>query len=775
MINTRWQFNFGPIARTDAGDTPDTFNLASLPLHVMLDALMAATNRDEFVAWLWHDLFKPAFYWHYDAGRDKFDWEHIPGYGGSVFEPAEHQFADHSITNVPLGLVGTHHAKKPYKDLPHFTILEKDIISEQVDQINLGAASIYVQLAFAIEPALPAALVRAVIAESFVEIVTKDVAAALRTILATKSPSFSRVRFVFETRSGFHFSNPPTNAEIWSQVGQQYDVRPNGDELVMTHIAPVSTATNFSTEVVVDLTGAAPTPEQMPNTLGLAELLIVYQDDRTIVMTVPHPHIYHLDISDLKVKTLALTKSKLQLLDVLTIDKGTDLLAAAFDSQIDIREVPGRLPIPPNTHVNRGNPHLRPIDKIIAYPGVLMSQIVDHGRRCRVCSSSFASDLAAKNDWPGHDFTDAEYLGSGGDICPLCRIYTANSHKSRTPEEKQLGITGDRKALRGSFALILPSSHFDVWDGDCRLIERPPLDVGGRFDLTKPPLQRVTVTQQEYALFNQISRRVIAALWRKIDSSSPIPLPYLGGILLTQREAEQVRKVLPVLRDLLAPVTLLAYPFEVSVKPGVEIALDVVLADFKQHHTKHTYLKSRVNVFPIDPESRLFVLADSKLQIEINRDWFDACDRLATFTSGMSASQRNEWMRRVASGNDIVTSYFESLQTSLLRNRSTAPAADRTALSMTDDVWVKLFGDDPNQRWVAYEQMSKEIQAILERYPMLLQLFSVMTQPKEREDDSRDTIRTSEEANESGVGRGPGRGQRTASARRPRTRRQTGR
>jgi len=47
------QFNFGPIARTDASGTHDTFNLASLPLHVTLDALMAATNRDEFVAWCW--------------------------------------------------------------------------------------------------------------------------------------------------------------------------------------------------------------------------------------------------------------------------------------------------------------------------------------------------------------------------------------------------------------------------------------------------------------------------------------------------------------------------------------------------------------------------------------------------------------------------------------------------------------------------------------------------------------------------------------------------
>ena len=56
------EFNFGPIARTQAGGKDDTINLASFPLHVMLNALVGSTSVEEFIAWLWHDLYKPAFY-----------------------------------------------------------------------------------------------------------------------------------------------------------------------------------------------------------------------------------------------------------------------------------------------------------------------------------------------------------------------------------------------------------------------------------------------------------------------------------------------------------------------------------------------------------------------------------------------------------------------------------------------------------------------------------------------------------------------------------------
>lgn len=760
MTNKQWQFNFGPIARTDAGTRPDgrpihdTFNLASLPLHVMLDALMAATNRDEFVAWLWHDLFKPAFYW-VSQGPKRFSWNHVPGYVGSPFESAEGKFA--ATINIPIGLVSTHHARNP-----QLIVREGEVMADQSDQLNLGPASVYIQLTLAVEPALPTALVRAVIAESFVEAATKSVAVALSQTLASKTPNFSRVRFVFETQQRIGFSTPPTGTEIWNRVGQHYDVRVQADELVMRHFTPINTTEPFESEFVVDLTGVAPSPEQLlENLFGLAELLIVYQDDRTIIMTVPQPQIYALNIATLKSETLSLARNKLNSLDVLTTSQNPDLLETVFDSQVEIREVPDRGVRP------------RSLDKVIANPSEQLGQAATRGRRCRICGSAFDSKLPQKTDWPGHDFTDPEHLGFGSDICPLCRIYAVNSHKSRTPEEKNRGITGDRKALRGSFALILPSSHFDVQDEDCRLVEKPPLDVGGRFDLATVPLHRVTVTQQEYALFNQMSRRVIAGLWLKIESTAALPLPYLGGILLTHREASQVRKVLPAMRALFAPVTLKAYPFDVKVTPGVEIALDVVLTDFKQHHTKHTYLKSRASIVPIHPDSRLSMLADNKLQIELNRDWFKAYDRLAAFTAGMSAGQRKEWLKRVAGGSDVVTAYYESAETSLRSKRKTAKTAEQMAFAFAGSFWITRFGDDPSQGWAAYEDELKNIREILGRYPMFPQLFSALTERKEKEDDNSNAADTSQKAGAS-ADRGAGRRGEAGTTKRTRARRQTG-
>jgi hypothetical protein len=60
---------------------------------------MAATNRDEFVAWLRHDLFKPAFYWQWNAPKNKFGWNHTPGL--DPFVQAEARFANVSVTNIP--------------------------------------------------------------------------------------------------------------------------------------------------------------------------------------------------------------------------------------------------------------------------------------------------------------------------------------------------------------------------------------------------------------------------------------------------------------------------------------------------------------------------------------------------------------------------------------------------------------------------------------------------------------------------------------------------
>ena len=81
-------------------------------------------------------------------------------------------------TNIREGLVGTHHGFK--SQIPHFALHESDFISDQGDQVNLGSVVNYIQLSLAAEPALPTLLARSVIADAFIEVVTKDVAGALQ-------------------------------------------------------------------------------------------------------------------------------------------------------------------------------------------------------------------------------------------------------------------------------------------------------------------------------------------------------------------------------------------------------------------------------------------------------------------------------------------------------------------------------------------------------------------------------------------------------------------
>ena len=83
-----------------------------------------------------------------------------------------------------------------------------DFISDQGDQVNLGATVNYIQLSIAAEPALPTLLARSVIADAFIEIVTKDVAEALkRAIKDDGRTPIEQVRFEFETVSNLTFSS----------------------------------------------------------------------------------------------------------------------------------------------------------------------------------------------------------------------------------------------------------------------------------------------------------------------------------------------------------------------------------------------------------------------------------------------------------------------------------------------------------------------------------------------------------------------------------------
>jgi hypothetical protein len=728
------EFDFGPISRTVDASTGkgDAINFASLPVHEVMTALLAATDRDEFGAWLWHDLFKPLFWWRWNSQKAKFDWIHYPS--TKVNNPLGVEKHWSTFTKVPSGLVGTHHYWRGHK----FTLKEQEAITNEFNQITLGKETCFLQLALLAEPATNTALLRAVIADAFMEVVTKAAAQAIKQELAKKQPTFSQVRYVFECKKT-QFSKPPTNAEI-EALRDQYDMKFRSDALVIIHIIPVASADldGQQVEVKIDFNGSPLTPEQLvQEIITLGELLTVYQDSRTIVMGLPQ--FLQIDVKNLEKQVKAATEQRLQKLDIRTLaaekdlkkqartrkrvdweklsleweGQNVDLLAHVFAEQVKIRLIDGKSLLT-KIQYKKGRKtqetKIRPLSEVVSWPVELLQ---GKSRRCRFCNSAFESVLPPSKAKVGGYFTDIEHVGLGGDICPMCRIYVLNSHKSRTAAEKAKGITSDRKGYRGAFALLMPTSHFIYAEDQCRLVEQPPLDVGGRF---ANPLQRATVTLQEYALFNMLSRRIIARIWTQLedtDETQPLPLPYLGAILLTQDKFAQVQALFDCLEMLFEEVVLSAYPFEVTVQPAVELAFEMAVNDLQKHHTKHTYLKTSPTIVSADPESKFTLLVDNNLQLEVNRQFFADRDRLVELLNSIRGQQRqHNWLLSVLQGNDPVTATAETFY-------------DRSSFYKAEDAFWSTHMEEgsPAEQWSTYEEVRKKVEQIVSRYPLLIEFF----------------------------------------------------
>jgi len=354
---------------------------------------------------------------------------------------------------------------------------------------------------------------------------------------------------------------------------------------------------------------------------------------------------------------------------------------------------------------------VRWLNEIVSWPIELLQ---NKSRRCRFCNTVFDSDFPLAEAKVGVYFTDIEHVGFGGDICPMCRIYVLNSHKSRTAAERAVGITSDRKGYRGAFALIAPSSHFTYIEDQCTLVEQPPLDIGGRF---ANPLQRATVTLQEYALFNTLSRRIIARIWAQLDAANktrPLPLPYLGAILLTQDKAAQVRTLFDCLEVLFDKVELLAYPFKVTVQPAVELAFEMAVNDLQKHHTKHTYLKTSPLIVAVAPQSKFTLLVDNGLQLEVNKEFFEDRKQLRELLEGIGGLKRqHNWLLAVLQGEDPVTATAEAFY-------------DRSSFWQAEKVFwdTQLSAASPVEQWQQYEEVRNEVRRIVAKYPMLIEFFA---------------------------------------------------
>lgn len=720
-------FNFGPIARTSAGGEDDTINLAPFPLHVMLNALVGSTSVEEFVAWLWHDLYKPAFHWI--RGKNRFLWYHVPGMG--AFSQAEKIFAQR--TNIREGLVRTHHRFQ--KGVPHFALRESDFISDQGEQVNLGATVNYLQLSFAAEPALPTLLPRLVIANAFIEVVTKEVANALQqAFIAAKRVPIEQVRFEFKTECGITFSSSPTQSEIWQKVGKHFDVR-DGKTFIMRHLTPVTSAKHepFAVAFTADLTGKPLSPgEMLDNTVSLAELLVLYQDSRTVIIAVPQSQLYAFDLANIQSATFE--NSRLQLtkeFNVLTKEGSVDYLKAAFESQIEIREVPGRLP-------KGGKNSSRLLSEAVQRPIEMLTKAKNalNGRLCCLTGTWFQSclpeeSLNSEEVLFKTAFVDTEFVGLTADaaqqryLAPLTLLYAINSSGAGKGGET-------RKAFRGAFANLVPASHFAIDEDGAKAVERPRLDQGGRF---VSQLNRITVTTQEFTLFQQMSRRIIAKLWQRVAAEQLLPLPYLGAIALTQEpeQRERIKQLLPQLDLLFSEVTLKTYPFKIAVKPAIEIGLEVAVQDKKQHHVKHTLLKTTPHLITVERQSAIPMLIDDKMQVNLTSAFFTRTACLAAMSDTLKhrkkkVSQQELWLKLIAGNRDLVTAVLESAAATLQTDRLPKTLSlDTAAFTDAENFWDQHIGTGNfAASWERYERLNRSTANALEEFPALLLLLQML-------------------------------------------------
>ena len=465
--------------------------------------------------------------------------------------------------------------------------------------------------------------------------------------------------------------------------------------------------------------------DKYQNSISLAELLVLYQDSRTVIIAVPQSQLYSSDlptkIQEIQKATLDTSRCRLeQDFNVLTQKDGVDYLAAAFDSQVDIREVPGR-------QAKRTKD--RPLNEVILHPSEMLDKArkSPSGKICRLTGTPFVSSLdpaqTRLDKLFSSKFVDTEFVGFGEDIAPLTHLYVINS-----PEAKK-GISA-RKSLRGSFAFFAPASHFAADDQELKAVEQPPLDIGGRFHNA---LNRITVTTQEFTLFQQMSRRVIAKLWQHIAPDEHLPLPYLGAIALTHELNDRVRNLLPHLDLIFSNVALKAYPFESEVRPAIEVALVTTIKPDRSAHQKHTLLKMTPHITTVNSQSAIPILIDDNVQVNLTKAFFEREKLLTEVTNELKRSkkgvnQKNLWLKLVLANKDPVTAVFESSAATINVGRLPKNSTlEDIAFKDAENFWDRhIDKGDFAESWKQYEELKQNATNALEEFPALLLLLQAL-------------------------------------------------
>ncbi|MGB9872853.1 MAG: hypothetical protein ACPLYD_14505, partial [Anaerolineae bacterium] len=187
---------------------------------------------------------------------------------------------------------------------------------------------------------------------------------------------------------------------------------------------------------------------------------------------------------------------------------------------------------------------------------------------------------------------------------------------------------------------------------------------------------------------------------------------------------DQVRALFDRLEALFKPVELVAYPFRIAVQPAVELAFEMAVNDLKQHHTKHTYLKTSPTIVAVDLDSKFTLLVDNGLQLEVSRQFFEDRRRVHELLHNIkSQERRRNWLLAVLQGADPVTATVESFYD----GENPIGSAERL-------FWNAHWGAEAfAHQWQKYEEVRQEVQNILSRYPFRYPLLIEILLQTEKE------------------------------------------
>lgn len=715
---TRFQFNLGPISRT-LGEGGDHLGFASLPVHELIMALLGARNREEFISWLWHDTFKALFMWELKRNGAP-GWFHIPGGADQAnLGPRFDQFAN--IMGINPRLARFHH---------HYSsnlLDERKVVSNEFNALHLGEEARFLQLSFACQPTAHTFPLRQCVVEAFLRAMNQVVAKGIQAL----NLPFHQVLYRFERHSG---------SLSVDQIAARYDLNIENGTLRVVHWVP---SHEFeATHLCVNLTDAPPRRGE-PNTLALIELLTVYRDELTLITASPL-FLGDIDtvIEDVQGLMDDLLPDILEQAGIQTKHSKTatsDLVKLVLDQMIEIRAV-AEDANEPCTIVYQGNPrqvNRKPIHRLIQRPYQLMAMEDRQEHTCAVCGSPITSE--AVGGYKGTPqlrhifssrFTDFEYVGFEGGVCPLCLIYANYAN---------------RQLMRGSLAFLAPSTALGT-PVRSELVEQPRFDNVNRFDPTQS-LPKTAVTLQEMVLLTHISRRIIDQIIpfkvaddedmkveevqivkqskRKTTTTSVgIHFPYSGAYLIYHQAAVSslYRDALidppSTSPDLWQHVQLRVYPFLLEISPAFTLLISV--KNTASHfHGRHTLLKSHPTQVFLSPKTSFNVLIDDAVQETVNRELVETIRLLKQLTDirGLNKTEREEVIKALLAGHNPVEAVYLAVS---------ARKGEEFRFSQAMRFWnreVVSAEEIAEVQWQKFTRLSDRLQTLAQAHPTLLSLL----------------------------------------------------